>query len=332
MIDIQRLRIYRAVVAAGSIQAAAANLGYTPSAVSQQVAALARETGLVLLGKAGRGIEPTDAGLELAQAADSLFSELAEVEAKVADLREGRAGTLSMSYFTSTAMVWIPAIVERLLQQHPRLRLDLRVREIPTGEDEHTDVEVLVAPLDFAAPPGFRSRPLVTESYVAVVQADHPLADRGVIELAELADERWIAHDSDLAWCVINLKQACLAAGFTPNYSVRTVDHTTAIAFVSVGIGVTVVPRLCTTDLPAGVRTVAVVNPTPTRTIHVMVRRAVERTPQVRLVVDGLLAMGRAAAAEFSDAADHSPAAEVPETPALPDAAAAHAELLSSRG
>ncbi|MBK8447116.1 MAG: LysR family transcriptional regulator [Micropruina sp.] len=297
MVDVQRLRVYRAVVAAGSIQSAAANLGFTPSAVSQKVSALARETGLVLLGKAGRGIEPTDAGLALVQAADSLFGELAEVEAKVADLREGRAGTLSMSYFTSTAMVWIPAIVQRLLQQHPRLRLDLRVREIPTGEDEHTDVEVLVAPADFAAPPGFRSRPLVTEPYVAVLPADHRLADRSVIELAELADERWIAHDSDLSWCVINLARACTAAGFTPTYSVRTAGHTTAIAFVAVGIGVTVMPRLCTIELPAGVRTVEVVNPTPVRTIHAMVRRAVERTPAVRMVMDGLADMAR----EYSD-------------------------------
>ena len=293
MVDVQRLRVYRAVVAAGSIQAAAANLGFTPSAVSQQVSALARETGLVLLGKAGRGIEPTDAGLELIQAADNLFGELDEVEAKVADLREGRAGTLSMTYFTSTGMVWIPAIVQRLLQQHPRLRLDLRVREIPTGEDEHTDVEVLVAPVDFSAPPGFRSRPLLTEPYLAVVPADHRLADRGVIELAELADERWIAHDSDLAWCVINLKRACLAAGFTPHYSVRTADHTSAIAFVAVGIGVTVMPRLCTIDLPPGVRTVEVVNPTPQRTIHAMVRRAAERTPAVRLVMEGLADLAR---------------------------------------
>lgn len=293
MVDVQRLRVYRAVVAAGSIQAAAANLGYTPSAVSQQVSALARETGLVLLGKAGRGIEPTDAGLELAQAADTLFGELAEVEAKVADLREGRAGTLSMSYFTSAAIAWIPGIVQRLLVEHPRLRLDLQVREVPAGEDAHTDVEVLVAPHDFKAPPGFRSRPLMTEPYVAVVPADHRL--RGVIELAELAEERWIAHDSDASWCVINLKRACVAAGFTPSYSVRTANHTTAIAFVAVGIGVVVMPRLCAIDLPAGVRTVEVVNPTPSRTIHLMVCRAVEHTPAVRLVVDALFAKGREA-------------------------------------
>jgi hypothetical protein len=59
MIDVQRLRVFRAVVASGSVQAAADHLGYTPSAVSQQISALQRETGLVLFEKAGRGIAPT---------------------------------------------------------------------------------------------------------------------------------------------------------------------------------------------------------------------------------------------------------------------------------
>ena len=296
MIDLQRLRIYRAVIAAGSIQGAAANLGYTPSAVSQQVAALARETGLVLLGKAGRGIEPTDAGLELAAAAEKLFGELTEVEARVSDLREGRAGSLSMAYFTSAAMAWIPDIVHRVLAEHPRLRLDLRVQELPTREDERADVEVLVGSPDFAAPAGFRSHHLMDEPYVAVLPAAHALADRSEVELSALADQRWIAHDSEESWCVINLHRAALSAGFTPPYSVRTTNHPTAIAFVAAGIGIAVMPRLCTTDLPDGVRAVTVVNPTPTRSVHLMVRRAVESSPAVQLVVGGLLAKAQASA------------------------------------
>ena len=69
----------------------------------------------------------------------------------------------------------------------------------------------------------------------------------------------------------------------------------TAIAFVAAGIGIAVMPRLCTTDLPDGVHAVDVVNPTPTRSIHVLVRRAVESSPAVQLVVGGLLAQARAA-------------------------------------
>lgn len=295
MMDVQRLRIYRAVVAAGSIQAAAANLGYTPSAVSQQVAALSRETGLVLLGKAGRGIEPTDAGLALASAAEPLFGQLTEVEATVADLREGRAGSLSMAYFTSAAMAWIPDIVRRVLEEHPRLRLDLRVQELPSADDQRPDIELLVAAPGFTAPAGFRSYHLLDEPYVAVLPPGHRFAGRAEVDLAELADERWIAHDSEESWCVINLHRAAVSAGFSPPYSVRTANHPTAIAFVAAGVGIAVMPRLCTTDLPDGVRTVDVVNPTPTRSIHVLVRRAVEGSPAVQLVVGGLLAKARAA-------------------------------------
>lgn len=293
--DLQRLRVYRAVVAAGSIQAAAANLGYTPSAVSQQVAALARETGLVLLSKAGRGIAPTDAGLELASATDGLFGELTEVEAKVSDLREGRAGSLSMAYFTSAAMAWIPGVVRRVLDEHPRLRLDLRVQDLPSTEGRRADVEVLVESPAFTPPAGFSVHHLMDEPYVAVLPPGHRFADRAEVEMAELADERWIAHDSEESWCVINLHRAALSAGFAPPYSVRTANHPTAIAFVAAGIGIAVMPRLCTIDLPPGVWTVPLVNPTPIRTVYAMVCRAVEQSPAVQLVVGGLLAQARAA-------------------------------------
>lgn len=292
MIDVQRLRVYRAVIAAGSIQGAAANLGYTPSAVSQQVAALARETGLVLVSKSGRGIAPTDAGLELAGAADGLFGELSEVEAKVADLREGRSGSLSMAYFTSAAMAWIPEVVRRVLAEHPGLRLDLRVQDLPSP-DHRADIELLVEARDYAGPAGFRALHLVDEPYVVLLPPGHALAGRAAVDLAELAEERWIAHDSEESWCVINLHRAAVSAGFIPPYSVRTANHPTAIAFVAAGIGIAVMPTLCTIDLPPGVRAVPVVNPTPVRSLHVLVRRAVEESPAVQLAVGGLLAQAR---------------------------------------
>ncbi len=81
--------------------AAAANLGYSPSAVSQHVTALQRETGLPLLEKAGRGLRPTAAGLALAAEADEILARLGAAEALVADLRAGRTGSLSIAYFPS---------------------------------------------------------------------------------------------------------------------------------------------------------------------------------------------------------------------------------------
>jgi len=78
MLDVRRLRVLRSVVTSGSIRSAAANLGYTPSAVSQQIGVLEREVGLPLLEKAGRGIRPTAAGRLLAGHADEIMTKLAK--------------------------------------------------------------------------------------------------------------------------------------------------------------------------------------------------------------------------------------------------------------
>src|SRR5690606_32700382 len=101
MLDVHRLRVFRSVVATGSVNAAAANPGFTPSAVSQHLAALQRETGLTLVARVGRGIQPTAAGLALADRIDELLDRLGGVESLVADLRAGRHGSLSIAYFAS---------------------------------------------------------------------------------------------------------------------------------------------------------------------------------------------------------------------------------------
>src|SRR5690606_6891288 len=129
MLDVHRLHVFRAVIANGSIQAAAANLGYTPSAVSQHVAALQRETGLMLVSRVGRGIEPTRAGLALAERIDGLLDQLGDLESLVADLRAGRTGSLSIAYFASVGSAWMPQVVRRLSRDFPDIRLNLRLRD-----------------------------------------------------------------------------------------------------------------------------------------------------------------------------------------------------------
>src|SRR6201996_4466659 len=110
MIDVQRLRVFRAVVASGSVQAAADHLGYTPSAVSQQISALQRETGLVLFEKAGRGIAPTPAAEVLAAESEELMGSLSRLGGVVDHLREGHTGSLTIGTFDSAAEFWLPHV------------------------------------------------------------------------------------------------------------------------------------------------------------------------------------------------------------------------------
>ena len=144
MLDLHRLRVLRSVVTSGSVAGAASNLGYTSSAVSQHLAALQRETGLVLLERSGRGVRPTAAGLALAQEADALLARLGEAETRVADLRSSRSSALTIAYFASVGAVWLPEVVAGLLEAVPHVRLSLRlVNEPPDDPGERADVQLV---------------------------------------------------------------------------------------------------------------------------------------------------------------------------------------------
>lgn len=286
MLDVSRLRLLRAVVATGSIRAGADALGYTPSAVSQQLAALQRETGLRLLERVGRGIEPTTAGRTLAAEAEPLFQAITRIEGLVGDLRAGRVGSLSIGYFASAGAVWLPPVVAALHAQFPELRLELRMTEVKTPDAAVPDVDIFVERPGYTPAPGTDVRRLADDPYVAVVRADDPLAQRDEVPLAELRERRWIDNDLDDGACRRVLLAACAEVGFVPEFAVETHDYHTAIPFVSTGIGITVVPELGIRDLPADVTTVRIVAPTPVRSISVAVRKAASQHPAARRAVE----------------------------------------------
>jgi DNA-binding transcriptional LysR family regulator len=150
MLDVRRLRVLRSVVTSGSISAAAANLGYTPSAISQQIAALEKEARMPLLEKAGRGVRPTPAGRLLAEHAAGIMHRLTEAETALADLRAGRTGRLRVHYFATAGAALVPRAVATFRDRHPGVRLDLRLGQPPYLTDEGgagtTDIELVVLP------------------------------------------------------------------------------------------------------------------------------------------------------------------------------------------
>ncbi|CAM3847559.1 LysR substrate-binding domain-containing protein [Tsukamurella ocularis] len=285
MLDAHRLMIFRSVAATGSVAAAAASLGYTPSAVSQHVAALQRETGLKLLERVGRGVELTPAGRVLATEADGVLSSLNDLGATVDDLRAGKANRITMNVFATAGTHWMPAVVQTLSAEFPDTRLRLRI------EDEVTEIAARRPDLAVAvrqehsqttAVQGFSHEDLVVESYVAVVPADHEFAGRELVDMAELEHERWIDNDVRRGACRQAVLDACAAAGFTPRFVVETTDYPSALRFVARGVGVTVLPRLGATELPPGTVAVDVCNPAPRRTIVAYVKDSECRNPVVR--------------------------------------------------
>jgi len=280
-VDVHRLRVLRAVVADGSIQGAAASLGYTPSAISQHLTALQKETGLRLLQRSGRGIEPTVAGRAVAAEAARIFERLADLESLVADLRAGRVGALSVSYFASAGAVWIPPVLATIAREFPRLRLDLRLIELLAADSGAPDVEIAVDGAESGGIAGYQVHPLLTELYLAVVPVTSALAHRTQVDLAELREEAWVDNDVARGPCRQAVLDACSTVGFSPAFHIETQDYPTSIRFVAEGMGITVIPRLGLDALPDSVVAVPIVNPTPRRSISVRVRDTAANHPAV---------------------------------------------------
>ncbi|MEI5099057.1 LysR family transcriptional regulator [Streptomyces sp. PmtG] len=299
MLDTRRMQILRSVVTSGSVTAAARNLGYTPSAVSQQMAALEKEAGVALLERTGRGVRPTDAGRLLAECAAAVGRRVAEAETALADLRAGRTGRISVRYFATAGARLVAPALARLRREHPGVHTELRLADdpLPDVKAGRADLGLVVRRHDAPPVDGVRFVHLMDDRYRAVLPRGHRLADRAVLDLADLADEPWVGSELP-GPCLDAVLDACGAAGFTPDFVVDSGDYATARGFAAAGVGVTLVPELgLAAGAPDGHADVAlreVARPEPTRSIWAATRATAPEGPVLR----GFLAALRAAAAD----------------------------------
>ncbi|MFU8874229.1 LysR family transcriptional regulator [Micromonospora sp. SL4-19] len=288
MLDVRRLQILRAVVVSGSVSAAARNLGYTPSAVSQQVAVLEREAGMPLLERTGRGVRATDAGRLLSGYAMVIGQQVAQAETALADLRAGRTGRVVVRYFASAGASLVAPAVARLRREHPGVRVELGLTgaedPLPLLRDGRVDVVLVVRSRSARPVPGVRFTHLRDDAYDVALPPEHPLAERPVVALAELAGEPWVGSEP-AGPCRDAVLDACAAAGFAPDVVVDSEDYRTALGFVAAGLGVALVPRIASGERDPRVVLREVRDPRPVRSIQVATRDGAAPSEAVRALI-----------------------------------------------
>ncbi|MFF4268371.1 LysR family transcriptional regulator [Streptomyces sp. NPDC001536] len=298
MLDVRRMQVLRAVVSSGSVTGAATVLGYTPSAVSQQIAALEKEARTDLLERVGRGVRPTAAGLLLTEYADTISRQVAEAETALADLLAGRTGRLSVRYFATAGASLVAPAVARLRTEHPGVQIELKLIDpedpLPDVREGRADLALVVGPRA-SGQEGVRFLHLLDDPYLAVLPEGHPLAGAEALEMADLAEEPWVGSE----WpgpCLDAQLAACEAAGFRPRFVVESEDYVTAQGFVAAGLGVSLIPRL---GLGVGVRPGVVVrelrSPEPSRSIYAAVRETAPPQPALRAFIAAMRAAAGAA-------------------------------------
>jgi DNA-binding transcriptional LysR family regulator len=270
MLDPRRLRVLREVATRGSFAAAAEALAFTPSAVSQQVAALERETGTRLVERGVRPVRLTEAGRALVAHAEAVLARLEEAQQELGEIAALRRGRLRLASFPTAIATLVPRAVALFSQRHPDVELtvvdDHLQGLLPRLARWELDLALIYDHQALPSPAMELERThLLDDPFDLVLPECHRLARRASVGLEELAGETWIGGTPDGAYARIVL-QSCRAAGFEPRVVFGSDDYNAVQAFVSVGLGVAMLPRLALAVMRPGVHRVALANP-PVRRI-----------------------------------------------------------------
>jgi DNA-binding transcriptional LysR family regulator len=292
MLDVRRLRLLCDLARLGTIAAVAQAHTYTPSAVSQQLAALEREAGVPLLERTGRRVTFTAAGRVLVQHAETVLAALEQTSAALAAVATGLSGPLRIGAFPTAVRTLLPAALVALGRQHPGLELmvtELDPVAVPAAlRERRLDVGLLhdydVVPVK--PDPGLDAVSLLDETVFLAVPGTAPTTE-GTDPLRGVRDAAWIMA-SPGTLCHTVTRHVCRTAGFTPRARHHADDFATVLALVAADQGVSLVPQLAAAQPPVGVRLIAL--PTTRRRTRIAYRQGAATHPAVAAFVSAIRA------------------------------------------
>ncbi len=287
-VTIQQLRVLREVASEGTMSAAADSLGYTPSAISQQVAGLERAIGQEVFERIGRTVRLNDVGRRLITHAEELLAGLERAEVDLEQAAVEPRGVFTVGVFESFSLTLLGPLLKLLAKRHPKLEVHSREYILEDAPMEvHHGVTDLALVVDYpharhSTLPNLESTLLFTERFSLVVPSGHRLAS-GPVSLDDLRQEPLIGPPSSVA-CGRCVELACRSAGFEPIVRHQIDDYPSATRLVADGHGVSLLPRLALVDLGPGVEIVDLVEPVE-REVRMVYRTSSQGRPTLEAVL-----------------------------------------------
>jgi DNA-binding transcriptional LysR family regulator len=298
MIDLAALRSLEAVDQLGSVVAAAEELGFTPSAVSQQIKRLERQSGVELLERVGRGVILSGPGRILVAEGARIAADLERLETDLHAHAGDVVGEISLVGFSTSMRGLVAPVAASLMAEHPDLRIRLvelepwdAVEQVAGGQ---ADVALVHRWGDVVLeiPDHLERRTVHHDEAEVIVHQDHRLARRRRVSVDDLVDERWIATPEGTI-CRQWLHRMYAGTGRLPQIEHVSMEFASHLALVSAGLGIALIPRLGRGPLPADTRAVRVTDPVPERETLAIWRHSQDRSPAVQAIVAALTAATR---------------------------------------
>jgi DNA-binding transcriptional LysR family regulator len=291
MLDLRRLRLLRELARRGTIAAVAEALSYSPSAVSQQLAALEKEAGVRLLEPVGRRVRLTPQADLLVAHTQVLLEEMERAEAELAQSLKETVGTLRVAAFQTAVLALVPHALSQLERQHPSLRVEVTELEpevalpaLAAGEFD------LVLGEEYPGQP--LPRPRETERHDLLTDELRLITPAGWSErsLTSLASRPFVLEPVGTTareWATA----ACRQAGFEPDARYTTTDLQIHLRLVESGLAAALLPDLsgaCDRHDVVAHR----LHDRPRRQIFTTVRSGAARHPKVQAFTTALKTQG----------------------------------------
>lgn len=249
---LSRYAVFMEVVRTGSFTAAARQLGYTQSAVSQTVKSLEREVGCTLLERGKDGVTPTKDGRQFLPFFQAIARDESALDEKTREVRGLVRSTITIGTFTSVSRNLLPKPMSEFRRQYPSVRFVLRQSEYSSIASwvRCGECDLGFTNLADAEAAGLESHSFGPDRMMAVLPPDHPLAAKDQVRLADLTNDPFILLDEGRESVTLH---AFNQAGLTPNVCYEVTDDYSILAMVRRGMGVTVLYEMMLVGFEAGV-------------------------------------------------------------------------------
>jgi DNA-binding transcriptional LysR family regulator len=293
MLDLHRLRLLRELDARGTLRETGTALGYTTSAISQQLAVLEREAGTALLERVGRNVRLTEAGRVLVRHAHTLLDAVEAAESELAQVVAGRAaGTVRVASFQSAMLRVVAPAIHELASTHPLVRVEATELEV-----EQAVPALRLQALDVVGGDEYADQPrpvhddlvrvdLVHEQVRLVLPVGHPWARRRRVPLARLSGESWAACQPGTGHREMQVRISRQLGGFEPDLRHASDDFLILLELVRTTGACALLPDLVLGQGAPGVVVRDLAEGPVGRTVYLLTRAA--RTPAVQVVTEAL--------------------------------------------
>ncbi|GAX90128.1 LysR family transcriptional regulator [Effusibacillus lacus] len=266
--ELRHLRYFESIVRNKKIVKAADELHISQPSLSTQLKALEKELGCILIERSSSEIKLTEPGVVLYKHACRILQQCKEAYQEIQDLKDIKSGEIHLGALPTVVVSWLPEVLSDFKKKFPKVVIHIREMDTQSIKDALLNYDIQMGLTSLSVSEDYLTQmPVIDEELLLITSKKNPLSQYDMVNMADLAHEPFILHESGylLRQTILN---ACRAAGFEPIVAYESGRVETIRSFVSAGLGIALIPETSVRyGFKRDLKVIKVKNPTPRRVL-----------------------------------------------------------------